>query len=196
MDDRAIFEPNVIGPPPRRWVWVVGLLVALALVVAGTTIPLLIALRMVGLGPYAVPSVDRLAANYRAHRGDFRALAELSSQDATFGIDVRRRGVLGHGISNSAAKPFEAPMRAVGAKNLTFGGGDLEVLLGQEGLAVSGVDWGDGHYSSPPSDVVSIDVARNRDAPELWFYPLGDGWYAMVNRFQSSHVVSGTRNNH
>jgi len=147
---------------------------------------LLAALIVSGCASDQQPTVDALAANYHAHRQQFRTMALLASVDATFGIDVSS-GSLGSNTIQSADVPryseILAALDAIGAQHLSASDHELDVTTASEGLAVSGRE--SGYYYTTSSDVetVTLDVARSPDAPRLWFYPLGEGWYAAEYRF-------------
>ncbi len=125
-----------------------------------------------------VPTVDDLAANYRTNRSDFDRLRELTPPDADFEFELHEYDLSGEGIDPRDVDQFAGPLKAVGAEKLRAGGGGLMVLLGETGMVSSGFEWGYVYSSDVPSGTVSIEVARDPGERELWYYPLGDGWYA------------------
>jgi len=181
MDEHHLLEPDVIGPPPRRWTWVVGVILALV-VPAGTVGAMATVLKVTGLAP-KVLSVDQLDAHYRAHRSAFAALVPLASSGSGSVIDVKMHAVHAPGISQADVASAQTVLRSIDAERAEADEGELYVEMGSDGLAVSGVSWGYCYCMIPPSQTVTLEVARSKDAPEIWFCPLGDGWYATVDRF-------------
>jgi hypothetical protein len=179
MDESTLFEPDVIALPPRRGRWFLGAIVALlaiGLIVAAAAIFRLL------FAPFIVPSIDTLAADYHAHRSEFARLTPLAAQ-GNFVIDLKRHAARASALGTGTVTSAKEALRSIGAQRIEGYDGTLDVELGSEGLAVSGVSWGYYYSSAVPSETVSVDVARGNDAPRLWYVQLGDGWYATVYRF-------------
>jgi len=132
-----------------------------------------------GCGP-DVPTVDEMVAHYEANRAGFGRIARSIPPDGSFRVDLSEGAVASDGVSAFEAAKYVEMLREVDATYLQSWEGDFEVLLGSEGLAVSGVDWGYFHSTEAPDDLVTLEEARSWNAPRLWYYPLGDGWYAKV----------------
>ncbi len=132
------------------------------------------------------PTVDELVSKYDANREHFRTIATLASVDATFGIDVGTGGLGGDNVDSKDlpgyARVLKA-LRAVGAEHLDASDHSLDVVTAREGLAASGSEAGYYYTTSSDVETVTLEAARSQDAPRLWYYPLGDGWYATNYRF-------------
>jgi hypothetical protein len=130
--------------------------------------------------------VDELVANYNAHIGEFRTIAQLASVEATFGIDVSSGSLGSNDIDSTDVPGYSAILTAlhdVGAQHVSASDHAVDVTTSSEGLAVSGRESGYYYTASPDVETVTLDVARSPDAPQYWLYPLGDGWYASEYRF-------------
>jgi len=152
-------------------------------VLVAALVLLLFALSTGGCSSFSVPSVDQLVSRYQTNRAHFAQIAGLASVDATFGVEVDKYGARGIDIKDKVVSRYSKALATIGATHVSASDHTLDVTLGSEGLAVSGAEWGYYYSTDSAEETVSLDVARSPDAPEMWLYPLGDGWYATVYRF-------------
>jgi hypothetical protein len=179
MDESNLFEPDIDGSPPKRAAWLVSVgLITLVLVASAV-----IFLRPLVPAEQVTPDVQRLTAAYGSHRADYLALARLSFGDRQVVIDLKRHAVSASGVDSETIATAKQIMRRVGAHRLDAHDGQLEIETGSAGLAVSGQECGYLHTAVRPSETVSASVAGSQDAPDLWYCPLGDDWYATVYSF-------------
>ena len=142
-------------------------------------------LTIAGLAPGCVssgPSVESLRDNYRANRSEFVAIAALGETHGNVAVAPTYSSTPTGAVPAQIRDAYKGFLRDVGAQKVQVWDGDIDVWMGGEGLAVSGVSWGYAHPASPPSPVLPWSSAGETH-DDTSYFDLGDGWYAYVYRF-------------
>ncbi|MDP3630247.1 MAG: hypothetical protein Q8S43_04750 [Actinomycetota bacterium] len=126
--------------------------------------------------------VESLRENYRANSSEFEAIAALGATHGNLTVAPDYSSTPTGAVPAQIRDAYKGFLREVGAQEVQVWDGDIEVRMGSEGLAVSGVDWGYAHYGSPPSPVLPWSSASETD-DEMSYFDLGEGWYVYVYRF-------------
>ena len=130
----------------------------------------------------AEPTVESLREHYRVNRSEFEAIAALGATHGNLAVAPTYSSTPTGAVPAQIRDAYKGFLRDVGAQKVQVWDGDIDVKMGSEGLAVSGVEWGYAHYGSPPSPVLPWSNASETN-DEMSYFDLGEGWYVYVYRF-------------
>jgi hypothetical protein len=141
-------------------------------------------LSLSGCGPkWGFASVEDMEDRFDDDQEQLEALVALAEDDVGIEVSEYTAGGRLSGLSDARADRYSALMEEVGAVTVQSWGDQVDILIGAEGLAVSGAEWGYSWCSAPPSPVVQRDVIDTWNEPLSWFYHLEGDWYAFEYHF-------------
>lgn len=128
------------------------------------------------------PSPTSLRENYGANRAEFESVVASGQTHGDLTVARAYSSTPTGTVPARLRERYKDFIRKVGAQQIGFNDGDIDILSGSEGLAVSGVEWGYLHTAKPPDGVRPwSEATAYRD--DISYFELGDDWYVYVYRF-------------